>query len=261
MKIVLYRVRAFTIAAYIHELNKTSSQIICQCHLLLYNQLILVIDLTICLIAYLYSYSNDDRYLAAVADYAQPSLCVWRVGDYSHAAHVDLFDKGYIINDLAWSRAADSGNHFAMCGQRNLLMMCRVNEMERAATIRLDRINVEAILDKQHGVVMVDFTVVRFGERAQRLEDELLFAATSTGLVSIWNATSQACLLHWQADSAEIDALALVNTPSLSLFTGSTSGTLRLWKLPKNMTENKKSENFSSFELTLESSAYRPFCV
>ena len=196
------------------------------------------------------SYSSDDRYLAAVADYARPSLCVWRATDYSHVAHVDLFEKGYIVNDMAWSRGGrgggargDSGGQLAVCGQRNLLMMCRLNEIKAATaaanTIRLDRINIEAILNKQQGVLMVDFTVVRFGGgHRSGGEEELLFAATSLGLVSVWHAASQACLLHWQADSCEIDALSLVHMPSLSLFTGSTSGTLRLWNLPKDLGES-----------------------
>ena len=35
-------------------------------------------------------------------------------------------------------------------------------------------------------------------------EKDMLLTATSTGIVCVWQVSSERCLMHWQADDAEI---------------------------------------------------------
>lgn len=162
-------------------------------------------------------FSTDDRFLISIADYKCSSLTIWYTHDYSELVYVQNF--GYIINDIAWS--SYKCNELIMTACNKTLLKCFIEEKGyKKACLSITEFDIpHAITDLND---KFDFTAVTFGGEGW------LLAATSNGLVTVWNLKTNSCFLNWKADSNEIDYL--VNSKQ-KLITGSSKGNLKLWNI------------------------------
>ncbi|RNA21555.1 WD repeat-containing 90 [Brachionus plicatilis] len=162
-------------------------------------------------------FSTDDRFLISVADYKCPSLLIWSTNDYSQLIYLQNFN--YIINDLAWNPYKCNEIIIGVCNKS--LLKCSIEEKGyKKANLSVTEFDIpQAITDLNE---KFDFTAITFGAEGW------LFAATSNGLVTVWNLKNNSCFLNWKADSNEIDYL--VNNKQ-KLITGSSKGNLKLWNI------------------------------
>jgi len=79
-------------------------------------------------------------------------------------------------------------------------------------------------------------------------EDSLMYAASSSGVVTVWNTETYSCFMNWQADENEIDSVVSVGS---RLVTGSGKGSLKLWNCQAvrdaKDTRNKSGLDFEIF--------------
>ena len=162
-------------------------------------------------------FSTDDRFLISIGDYKCSSLLIWYTHDYSELIYLQNFS--YIINDIAWNPY--KCNELIMTACNKTLLKCSVEEKGfKKACLSVTEFDIPHAITDQYD--KFDFTAITFGGEGW------LLAATSNGLVTVWNLKNNSCFLNWKADSNEIGYL--VNCKQ-KLITGSSKGHLKLWNI------------------------------
>lgn len=180
------------------------------------------------------NYSIDDKYLISISDYNNSTISIWNTFDnYSLITFIDNFNN-QIINDLAWNPY--KLNEFTLCGQNKLLMTCSVVNNDDKYKLKQIKLDLPNVLCEQINKNDINFTSICYSS-----QDFLLYIATATGLITVWNTKTNSCFLNWQADSNEIDVLVCLKH---NLITGSSEGSLKLWNVAtihemKNNSSNK----------------------
>ena len=90
-----------------------------------------------------------------------------------------------------------------MCGQNKMLIVWSLDEKPmRTGSLRSFECEIPlAICEKKDDF---DFTTIAYSD------SYLLFAATSFGLITVWQTKTNTCFLNWQADTNEIDFLVCI---------------------------------------------------
>lgn len=119
-----------------------------------------------------------------------------------------------------------------MCGQNKMLIVWSLDEKPmRTGSLRSFECEIPlAICEKKDDF---DFTTIAYSD------SYLLFAATSFGLITVWQTKTNTCFLNWQADTNEIDFLVCIKH---RLITGSSKGHVKLWNI-NSIHELKQQQN------------------
>ena len=125
------------------------------------------------------------------------------------------------VNCLAWNPMR--ANEFCLGGSSGIVYFCNIVEQSNEANLRLQvvRGHLPSSISEQASKAS-DITACAYLLSITNL----LLCSTNGGFVTCWNSRTNACLLHWKADSNEICYMATVKH---RLLTGSSTGCLRLW--------------------------------
>lgn len=164
------------------------------------------------------SYSKDDRFLVSISDFNSPSLIVWSTYNLNIVASIDKLKKS--IHDISWD--SSKCNEFVTCGERQALNFWILEEKPQNSLLKLHECEVPTVVKEHHDSEDFEFTSICYNS------DSLLFAATTHGIITVWDTKTNKCFLYWKADSFEIDTLVIIKH---RLITGSSKGSLKLWSI------------------------------
>ncbi len=181
------------------------------------------------------AFSAHDRFLVSIGDYKSPSLCIWTTAD-NYNLLVAMESLSYVVNDVAWNPR--KANEFVLCGESKTLVVWQVSEEAQRCSLR----SFECDMPVGSGGDF-EVTAVAYSD-----EDSLMYAASSSGVVTVWNTETYSCFMNWQADESEIDSVVSVGS---RLVTGSGKGSLKLWNCQAvrdaKDTRNKSGLDFEIF--------------
>lgn len=163
------------------------------------------------------AYARDDRFLVSVGDYRECSVVVWCTRDLvvlaaSYARHP--------VHDIMWDPY--TANEFTSVGQDGSVLFWLLDETGDKMTLNVHEPEVpkELVQSKKVRDEYYDFTALWYAG------DSVMYAATSSGMLSAWDTRQNKCFIHWEGDSSEIGVLM---GHGGTLIAGSTTGNLRLW--------------------------------
>ncbi len=177
------------------------------------------------------AFSPNDRFLVSIGDYKSSSLCLWST-ESSYNLLVTMESLGYAVNDVSWNLRKP--NEFVLCGEGRALIVWHVSDGERCSLRSF-----ECDMPVGDGEDF-EMTAVAYSD-----QDCLMYAASSTGVVTVWNTDKYNCFMNWQADETEIDSIVCIGS---RLVTGSGNGSLKLWNCQavKDMKDARNKSRFAS---------------
>lgn len=183
-------------------------------------------------------FSRDDRYLVSLGNYRECSLVVWCTRDYVVLAQATT---KFPMHAVQWHPY--SANELVTVGRNRSVLFWRITD-DQTEGEKLQMTSGESPADIFRDDSN-DVTAVCYADR------NLLFTATSKGVVCAWNVHNKRCFMHWQADDEEIDLLV---ARFGKLVTGSCSKQLCLWSISgiEKMNENDTLRDFEQNGLVLK---------
>ncbi|XP_067044850.1 WD repeat-containing protein 90-like isoform X1 [Acropora muricata] len=165
------------------------------------------------------AYARDDRFLVSVGDYRDCSVVVWCTRDMiilaaSYARHP--------VHDVMWDPFTAS--EFTSVGQDGSVLFWLLDETggKHVLNVHEPEVPVELVQSKKMRDEYYAFTSLWYAG------DSVMFAGTSSGMLSAWDTRQNKCFIHWEADTSEID---MITGHGGRLVVGSASGNLRLWSV------------------------------
>jgi hypothetical protein len=193
------------------------------------------------------SYSKDDRFLVSISDFNRPSLVVWSTYNLTIIANIDTLKNS--IHDMSWDPS--KCNEFVTCGQHQTLNFWILEEKPQNSILKVHECEVPSAIKEQHDNEDFEFSSISYGS------DSLIFAATTCGLVTVWDTQTNKCFLYWKADSVEIDTLVNIKQ---RLITGSSKGSLKLWSI-SSINEIKRNTNKGMYGILYKFNTFTLFPI
>lgn len=177
---------------------------------------------------------RDDRFVVAVGDYRKPQLILWSTQDFTSLLTWQDEASSAYINCFTWNPMR--ANEFTLGCSNSLIRFCTIIEQTSSTNLRLQVVNglVPSSIT-EHAKKTCEITACAY----LISNTSVVLCATNSGFVTCWSTRTNACLLHWKADSNEICYMAAIKH---RLITGSASGCLRLWST-ESLEANLESTN------------------
>ncbi|XP_068672849.1 WD repeat-containing protein 90-like isoform X2 [Montipora foliosa] len=165
------------------------------------------------------AYARDDRFLVSVGDYRDCSIVVWCTRD------MIILAASYSrqpVHDIMWDPYTAS--EFTSVGQEGSVLFWLLDETGGKLTLNVHEPEVpdELVQSKKMRDEYNAFTSLWYAG------DSVMYAGTSTGMLSAWDTRQNKCFIHWEGDTTEIDVII---GHGGTLLVGSASGNLRLWSV------------------------------